>query len=71
MNIGTPNDFKTLQEAIDQLANMKQHFPFRFSGKFFMAILNGQAVAYRSKKALIDRAKRDMVFGQLQMAIIQ
>ncbi len=71
MNIGTPNDFKTLQEAINQLANMRQHFPFRFSGKFFMAILNGQAVAYRSKQALINRAMRDRVVGQLEMAIVK
>lgn len=71
MDIGTRNDFTTIQGVIDQLSNMRQYSPFRFSGRFFVAIINGQAVVYRSKKALINRAMRDKVVGDLEIVIVK
>jgi len=53
---------KTLDAAIQELSTLRRCAPFRFGGKWFMAVLNGQCVALRSVKSLKKAAQRANVY---------
>lgn len=55
MNTGTA---QTTQEAVNALLTLRRFAPYRFSGKWYVAVIDGQGVAYRSIADLRKRAAK-------------
>jgi hypothetical protein len=46
----------TIQEAIETLSKLRRWAPYRFGGKWFLAMIEGEVWAFRTKKPLLNRA---------------
>lgn len=51
-------DATTLEIACEQLHTLKKYAPFRFGGVWHIAVIAGQAKAYRSKSQLMKAAAK-------------
>lgn len=60
----------TAQEAAEVLVDLKRWSPFRFSGKWFVTAINGQGLAYRSEKSLLNAMKKAGA-QSVEMAVIE
>jgi len=49
-------DAKTFHDAACQIERLRSAAPFRFGGRWFISIINGQCHAYRSKRPLVKKA---------------
>jgi hypothetical protein len=62
---------KTINEAAANLEQLRRYAPYRFGGKWFIAVLNGEAYAYRSKRDLLSKARKLLGDGaSIEIAII-
>lgn len=51
-------DAATVSEAVSTLKTLREFKPFRYGGTWHVAVINGQAHAYRSVERLTDKAAR-------------
>lgn len=58
MTIGANN----IQEAVKNLEVLKSHKPYKYGSKWFVAIIKGEAHAFRSIKSLEAKAVKSKVF---------
>lgn len=49
---------KTIEQAAQTLTTLRRYAPYRFGGKWFLAIINGQAIALRDKRGLANQAAK-------------
>lgn len=46
----------SIQEAAENLFKLRQYAPYRFGGKWHLAIINGQAYAQRKQSEILSKA---------------
>lgn len=51
-------DANTLEDGVKRLSDLKRYCPFRFSGVYHLAVIDGKCKAYRSKAALMKAAAK-------------
>lgn len=51
-------DAETLEDGVKRLSDLKRYAPFRFSGVYHLAVIEGKCRAYRSKSALMKAAAK-------------
>jgi hypothetical protein len=61
---------KSLEDAAHALSRLRSYKPFKYSGRWYVALCGRQGVAYRSKGDLVKRLQKEGVNGPMDICIL-